>query len=308
MLLFALPSWEALVATLASLAPVEPGQATLGRCPNGELHATIETPAAGRDCLVLGSVAPPDEALLATLLLGHTLAKEGARRVIALLPYLGYARQDRAEPGRSLATAWAGALIQAAGFDEVVTVDVHSPRVHQLFALPVRSLSPAPIFAGVIASCVGPDTTVVAPDEGALERAEALRRAAGIKRPLVYFTKKRTVEGGVHSTLHGAVGRHAIVVDDILDTGGTLVAACQTLQAAGVETIMIVATHGLFTGTGWQRLPSLGVTRIYCADTVPLPPGAAPANPSVVSMAPLLADWLRTSASPERRQAVGERR
>lgn len=293
MILFALPLHEDLAGALARLIPLERGRCAIGRFTNGELHATIDTDPAGRRCILLGSIAPPDEHLLATLLLGHTLRNEGARAVTAVLPYLGYARHDKSERGKSLATAWLGAVLHASGIAEVVTVDVHSPRVHELYPVPVRSLSPAAIFASRIPAGAR-EVTIVAPDEGARERAEALRRAAGIERPVAYLTKRRTAEGVAHSTLHGEVGREAIIVDDILDTGGTLMSACEVLRSAGVREATIMVTHGLFTGTGWQRLWSLGVTRISCTDTMPLPASAASSRVEVLSVGSLLADHIRS--------------
>jgi len=297
MILFALPALEHLAKALESLPHVQRGHFSIERFANRELHAAIDTPPAGATCLVLGSVAPPDEQLLSALLLSHTLRKEGARRVIALLPYLGYARGDRSEPGKSLTTAWVGQLLQASGVAEVVTVDLHSPLAHQLFPIPVRSLSPAEIFADALTSLQLTDATIVAPDEGALERCEAVRTAAGIRRPLAHFTKKRTQEGVIHSTLHGTASSHVVLVDDILDTGGTLLSACEALQRLSVEEIIIMATHGLFTGSRWERLWSLGVTRIYCADSVPPPQTLSMSSRIVVpSVAPLLVDFLNNLA------------
>ncbi len=128
--------------------------------------------------------------------------------------------------------------------------------------------------------------------EGALDRCEAVRRAAAMEEPLAYFEKTRTTEGVRHSVLRGETGPQAVIVDDILDTGGTLVSSCEGLQRAGVAEIIVMVTHGLFTGSLWQRLWSLGVTRIYCTDTVPLPPGVASTGVAVLSVAPLLREYL----------------
>lgn len=131
-----------MAAALAEGGGVQLGQFRATRFENGELHLTLQTPVAKEDCLVLGSIAPPDENLLSALLLAHTLKKEGARRVTAILPYLAYARDDKNKPGESMATAWAGSLACASGIDEVMTVDVHSERAKGLFPISVLSLSP----------------------------------------------------------------------------------------------------------------------------------------------------------------------
>jgi len=294
MILFTLPRTARLAAALAPLADLREGHAVIGRFSNGELHATVETPVAGQDCVLLGSVAPPDEDLLATLLLAHTLVKEGARTLTALLPYLGYARHDKREPGKSLGTAWLGRLLHASGILEVVTVDVHSMHVHRLFPIKVRSLSPADLFAAEAARDGVDDLSVVAPDEGAIERGEAVRVAAGVRRPLAYFSKTRADRGIVHTALHGAVAPRVVLVDDILDTGGTLVSACERLVDAGVRDIRVMVTHGLFTGTGWQRLRTLRVSAIYCTDTTTPPPAAEPVT--ILSVVPVLTAHLRSRA------------
>ena len=292
-ILFALPLHERLAGALHKLAGIEQGRFSIARFSNQELHVEIETTPADRDCIVLGAVAPPDEHLLATLLLSHTLRKEGARTVTALLPYLGYARHDKAEPRKSRATAWLGAILKSSGVGDVVTVDVHSSLVHQLFPIPVRSLSPADLFARELAALGLEQPTVVAPDAGARGRCEAVRQAAGIRRPLASFTKERTAEGIKHSILHGGVARQAVLVDDILDTGGTLLSACESLRRAGVEEIVVMATHGLFTGTAWERLWSLGVSRIYCTDTTPVPERLISRGIVALSVAPLLAAHVK---------------
>jgi ribose-phosphate pyrophosphokinase len=245
------------------------GSCTFSRFPNGELHVRIGSPVASRVCAVLGSLAPPDEQIVSVLLLAHTLKREGARHVVALLPYLGYARQDRAEPGQSLGAAWAGDLLQAAGVDQVLTIDVHSREAVASFPMPLESLSPAGLFADVLLQRGQNDVSVVAPDEGALGRCEAVIRAAGIRTPLAHLRKQRDADGVTHGALVGRITPRVAIVDDILDTGGTLISACIELRRAGAQEISVFVTHGLFTGQRWRELPALGVQRIYTTDSIP---------------------------------------
>jgi orotate phosphoribosyltransferase len=182
-----------------------------------------------------GLARAADGQLLATLLLADTLRREGARRVVALLPYIGYARQDRAQPARSFGAAWAGALLAGVGVDEVVTVDIHSSAAQACFPVPVISPSPAPLFAAELRRGSLAGLTVVAPDEGAIERCQGVADAAGVAAPVACLRKHRATEGVVHTELVGQVGPRALIVDDILDTGGTLLSACTQLRHAGVE-------------------------------------------------------------------------
>lgn len=268
--IFALPQHHQLLArALSESSGCVLGSCALTRFANGELHARIGTPVTGQACAVLGSLAPPDEQMLDVLLLAHTLRREGASRVLALLPYLGYARQDKADAGESLGVEWAGALLRAAGIDRVLSIDVHSSRAAACFPMPLDSLSPARLFAEVLARDGVGELSVVAPDEGALERCAAVARAAGIATPPVHLRKQRAADGVRHSSLAGTITPRVVIVDDILDTGATLLSACAELRRAGAREIIVCATHGLFTGSRWRELSDLGVQRIYTTDSIP---------------------------------------
>ena len=294
MILFASETYAATAAALRSaIAQLQLGRFHVARFENGELHLAVETPSTNEHCVVLGSIAPPDQQLLSTLLLAHTLKKEGASKVTAVLPYLGYARHDKDKPGQSLTTAWVGSLVKASGCDQVITVDVHSEETKRLFPVPVVSLSSAGVFAEAIAHYGLARATVVAPDEGAIGRCEAVKTAAGMAPGKVpYFEKHRTEAGIIHAGPIGEVGGQAVIVDDILDTGGTLVSACEKLSTAGVDEINVMVTHGLFTGTRWMDLFRFGVKRIFCTDSVPLSVGVDGDGIVRLSIIPLLAKEL----------------
>lgn len=297
MILFTFEAFRAMAEVLAKSADLTLVRFRLARFENGELHTEIESPVRNENCFVLGSISPPDEQLLSALLLAHTLKKEGARRVTALLPYLAYARDDKDKPGESLATAWVGALAQASGVDEAITVDVHSERAKRLFPIPVLSLFPSEVFAEALKRYGLADATIVAPDEGAIGRCEAVQKAAAMAcGEIPYFKKQRTATGITHAGPIGEVGRQAVIVDDILDTGGTLLSACEKLVEAGVEEITIMVTHGLFTGERWKRLRGLRVKRIFCTDSVPLPTGVCGSDIVRLTVAPLLAKELWSAA------------
>jgi ribose-phosphate pyrophosphokinase len=171
-----------------------------------------------------------------------------------MFPYLAYARHDKDKPGESLGAAWVGAIAQASGIDEVIAVDVHSDRARDLFPIPVISLSPAEIFAKALRRFSLTDATIVAPDEGAIARCEAVKKALGMTGgEIPYFAKHRTATGITHVGRISDVGRRVVIIDDILDTGGTLVSACERLREVGVEEIYVMVTHGLFTGVGAPR-------------------------------------------------------
>ena len=297
MILFAFEAYQAMAVALEKDTDLTLGRFRLARFENGEMYVKVETVVRSENCFVLGSIAPPDEQLLSTLLLAHTLKKEGARRVTGLFPYLGYARHDKDKPGESLATAWTGAIAAASGLDGVITIDVHSERAKQLFRIPVLSLSPAAVFAEALMRYGLRGSTIVAPDQGAIGRCQAVQSAAGLAPGKIpYFKKQRAATGVMHVGPIGEVGRQTVIVDDILDTGGTLLSACKKLGEAGAEEITIMVTHGLFTGDRWKDLRGLGVKRIFCTDSVPPAAGVCGDDIVRLSITPLLAEELCSAA------------
>ena len=299
MIIFPFNNYEYLLRAREAPETMERGVFEIGRFENGELFASVTTPVRQAHCLVVGSVAPPDEQLLSVALLSHTLKKEGAQKVTAVLPYLGYSRQDKSKTGKSLAAAWLGSILQASGMDEVVTIDVHSERDRQLFPIPLISMLPDKLFADAIQEHQLTDAILVAPDHGAIWRCQAMNKAAG--RPgadVPYFEKQREEKGITHMGPIGKVGPRVVMIDDMLDTGGTLLSACEKLAQSGTREIYIMVTHGLFTGADWKRLWSLGVQRIFCTDTIP--PRAEIVDDSritILSIVPLLGELLGLSMS-----------
>ena len=293
-MLFSFPGYQQLASVLQGVDALESFPFSIARYDNQEMHAAVPSHIAGEQCFILGSIAPPDERLISFTLLAHTLRGHGTRQVTGILPYLAYARQDKVKDGESLAASWAGSLLKASGIDRILTVDIHSERDKQLFQVPLISLSPAGLFAQEIHSRGLTDATIVAPDNGAIRRCEAVKAAAGL--PLSdtpHFEKKRTDDGVLHSSLAGKTSSKVILVDDMLDTGGTLISACEKLINSGVDEIYIFVTHGLFTGEAWRKLWPLKVKHIICTDTIPPSAQTLADNCiSVLTVAPLLREAL----------------
>lgn len=294
MLLFSLKQFNYLARPLSRSAKFARGQFKARRFPNGELILTIKNKVAGRDCYLLGTFAPPDENLLDLLLLGHTLKKEGARKVTALVPYLGYGRQDKNEKNKSLGLAWMGNLLTASGVDKIITVDLHNPQSIPLLKIPVVSLKSNELFAAALNQDKIKFDSILAPDEGARGRCEQLKQALKTTAPLA-FCKKTRGPGGV--SVSGIVGQwrgpRVLIHDDILDTGGTLIAACQAARQAGAKEIVIAVTHGLFTGEKWRQLWRLGVKKIYTTNSLPSAMAQTNKKIKIISLAPLLTDYLK---------------
>lgn len=286
--LFAYPSYAYLEKELIQFPNLVLGKFELKRFSNDELYITLQNQVKGYECIVLGSLAPPEINIFSYILLCHTLKKENATNIMAVLPYLSYSRHDKNEPQKSYALPLMGKLLFSAGIDKVITFDIHSPIAKQLFPMPLISLSPAKLFAKEIMSQSMQNATIVAPDEGAIERCQAVSKELGIVGDIAYIEKKRTDKGVTHNELHGTVGKQVIIIDDILDTGKTLISCCQKLLNIGVKEICVMVTHGLFTGNEWQKLWELGVKRIYCTNTIPLSEHVRSQKITVLSIIPLL--------------------
>lgn len=269
MLLFNFEQFSEISQKLLELPFLDPGKFVIARYPNRELHCKISSIAHGQECFILGAVTPPEHNLVEVLLLAHTLKKQGAAKVLAILPYLAYSRHDKDKPGESLAAQLIGKLFQASGIDEVWTVDLHSGRDRELFPMPIFSLPTHELFAQAIKDHGLLGAGLVAPDNGALPRCQAVLETLGLDGEVAYFEKHRTDSGIVHSGPIGRVKHRAVMIDDMLDTGETLVSACEKLKAAKVKEIYIFVSHGLFTGSGWKKLWRLNVKAIFCTDSIP---------------------------------------
>ncbi len=244
------------------------GKAKIQRFSNGEMHINVPDNVAGEICVVVGSIAPPDEQLLATLMLVDVLVRDGAEHVYVYMPYLAYGRQDKLSPGEGGGIALMGALLKAVGAAQVITYDVHSDDDIDILGIPLSSLSPASLFAEAIAKLGWEDMTIVAPDEGAVGRSTEVSLALGTHTPVAYCINER-VGGAPRLQLIGDVGKRVVIVDDVLDTGRTLLSVCALLQNKGVRDIAVAVTHGLFRGDGWKELFAHGVRIIFVTDSCP---------------------------------------
>lgn len=305
LMLFAFPQYRPTALFLHKMTNLTPGDFLVKRFPNQEMYVTLNSKVRNQDCLILGSISPPDEQLLSVSLLAHTLKKEGAREIIALLPYLAYSRQDKVKKGESMATSLVGEILHASGIDQITTIDVHSTKVAEIFPIPLESLSPAKVFAEEIRKLSLLDATLVASDEGAISRCQDVAILAGKNMPIAYMKKERTKKGVEHLNLQGNVGQKIVLVDDILDTGRTLVSISEKLQTLGAKEVVVMVTHGLFTGNDWKRLWSLGVKNIYTTDSIPMVRNFASTRIKILSIKPLLREYIDSllkASQPKRRE------
>ena len=295
MTLLAGTSHRALALDLSNELGQPLGELTVERFPDGELDVDVRAPVRGQDVFVVQSLhAPVGEHLLELALVADACQRQGARTVTAVVPYLGYARQDRREAGSEPLGARVVAELLAAGrVDRVVCLDLHSRAVEGCFPHPVDHAAAVPALIEHVRGGLPARAVVVSPDLGAVKRAEALARPLGLPVAVVHKHRLSGAEVEAQGVVGEVRGLHPVVVDDIISTGGTLEAAVRAVLAAGaLGPVTVVASHGLFVGQAQQRLSGLPLARVVVSDSLPMP--AATGFPlERVRSAPALAAVVR---------------
>ena len=270
----------------------------LERFPDGEIDLELLEPVRGRDVFVVQPTSPPaDRHLLELALLVDAARRAGARRVTAVVPYFGYARQDRRARGREpLGARLVADILAVAGVERLVALDLHTEAIESAFGVPLEHLTAVPLLAQALRASADAGAVVVAPDLGAVKLAE--RYAALLHLPVAVVHKTRI--SGSEVSPRGLVGevqgRLPIVVDDMIATGATATTALAVALGAGARGgAVVAASHGLFVGGAVARLRLAGIAQVIVTDSVATEHLAAPGDELVetVSLAPLLAGAIR---------------
>jgi ribose-phosphate pyrophosphokinase len=289
---------EALGAAIAKHVGVDPLPRSIERTPDGEMLVSVDERARGAAiAIVQPTPAPVGEHLLELLLLVDACWRMGAGGMTAVIPYLGYARQDRRDrPGEALGSCVLASVLASAPLRRIVVVDPHNAAVEGAFSCPVEMLTAVPVLARAVQPHLAPDCVVVAPDLGASKLAH--RYAQLLDSPMAVVHKQRMGPREVvaERVIGDVRGRQPVLVDDMISTAGTIEAATRLLLAQGAKPpVIVVATHGLFAPPAAERLRALPIAKVLTTDSV-----ARPADvPSVhehVTIAPLLADSLRDAS------------
>lgn len=267
----------------------------LERFPDGELNIEIKQSVRGCDVYLIEPTCPPvDEHFFELFLLADACRRAGATHLTAVIPYFGYARQDRRAHGREpVSLRLLADLIAASAVQRVVVVDFHSRAVESAFAVPVEHLSAISILANAVRPSVHKDGVVVSPDLGAVKMAEHYARLLGLSVAIIHKTRISGAEVTVQRIIGDVRDREIVVVDDMITTGGTIEKAIKALLDAGCSSsgIKVVASHGLFVGNAADRLAQLPIEKIYVSDSVPRSE-RSPLPLQVSSLAPLLAETI----------------
>jgi len=273
------------------------GSVSVKTFSDGEIHLQVQENVRGADCFVVQPTCTPvDHNLMELLLMMDALKRASAARITAVLPYYGYARQDRKDrPRMPISARLVANLIQTSGADRVLALDLHAAQIQGFFDVPVDHLFAAPVMIEYFDAIGRRDLTVVSPDAGGVERARAF--AKRLNAPLAIIDKRRTDvnEAEVMHIIGDVEGRHCLIVDDLIDTAGTLVKAAEALLRQGAASVTACATHAVLSGDAVERIEASKILEVVVTNSIPLSEAASRCSRiKTLSVAPLLARAIQS--------------
>jgi ribose-phosphate pyrophosphokinase len=286
----------ALAEQIASYLEVPLGRAKLATFSDGEVFVEVKENVRGVDCYVVQpTCAPVNDHLMQLLVFIDALKRASAASITAVMPYYGYARQDRKVAPRTPITAkLVGDLLQSAGTSRVVSMDLHAGQIQGFFDIPVDHLYAMPVFLEYLRPRLKPGSVCVSPDAGGVERARAYAKRLGSELAII---DKRRPTANVSEVMNivGAVeGRDCVIIDDMIDTAGTLTTAAKALVDRGAKRVFAAATHGVLSGAAIERIRDSVLEEVVLTDTIPLPERAKEVGKfKVLSVARLLGEAIK---------------
>lgn len=292
--MFTLNSNRKLALEMAELMGCDLGKCTVSRFSDGEIYINIEENVRGSEIFIIQSTSDPvNEHLLELLIMIDALKRASATKINVVIPYFGYARQDRKARSREPITAKLVAnLLEASGATRVLTMDLHTAQIQGFFDIPVEHLSGVPILTHYFENKGLEDIVVVAPHNGSIGRA---RKMADLLHAPLALVDKRKLEDNVSETFSiiGSVkGKNTILIDDLIDTGTTITLAARALAENGAKTIYASSTHSVFTGDSIDKIESSPIIELVVTNTIQLPNEKAFQKLKTLSVAPLLVDAI----------------
>jgi ribose-phosphate pyrophosphokinase len=286
-----------LAQEIASSLGVELGRAAVGRFSDGEVTVEIQQNVRARDVFVVQSTcAPTNEHLMELLIMVDALKRASARRITAVIPYFGYARQDRRPRSTRvpISAKVVANLLETVGVERVLTMDLHADQIQGFFDIPVDNIYASPVLLADLKSKNYTDLVVVSPDVGGVVRARALAKQLGCDLAII---DKRRPTAGVAEVMHviGEIeGRNCVIMDDMIDTAGTLVKAAEVLKERGAKRVYAYCTHAVFSGPAIERIAKSALDEVVITNTIPLN-DAAKASKKIrqLSVAFLFAETIR---------------
>jgi ribose-phosphate pyrophosphokinase len=287
-----------LAKDICSSLHLDLGSISLGKFPDGENFCKVEDDVRGRDVYLIQSTCPPvNDNLMELLIMIDSCKRASAARITAVIPYYGYARQDRKDEGRTPITAKLVAnVITRAGADRVLTMDLHAPQIQGFFDVPVDHLYAAPVLTNYFLSkSFDPaEIVVVSPDEGSIKRAIGHSKRLGGKLAIVDKVRDNAFKTQQKNIIGGPVeGKICLMFDDMISTAGSICGAARLVHEAGAKEIHLAATHGVLCDPAIENLRKAPIDSLVITNTIPLPLEKRLDSIQVLSVAPLLAEAIR---------------
>jgi ribose-phosphate pyrophosphokinase len=277
---------------------LEPAAITLGKFPDGENNCKLDEDVRGRDVFLVQPTCPPvNDNLIELLIMIDCCKRASAERITAVIPYYGYARQDRKDEGRVPITAKLAAnLIVRAGADRVLTMDLHAAQIQGFFDVPVDHLYAAPVLNEhfIERGLIDDQIVVVSPDEGSIKRALGHNKRLGGTLAIVDKRRTSALDTRQNTIIGGPVeGKVALMFDDMISTAGSIVGAARLVHEAGAKEIHIAATHGILCGPAIEKLRDAPIDSLVVTDSIPIPPEKQLPNLVQQTVASLLAEAIK---------------
>jgi ribose-phosphate pyrophosphokinase len=276
---------------------VTPGRAEVTRFSDGESYVEIGENVRGVNCFVVQSTCTPvNHNLMELLIMIDALRRSSAGSIIAVMPYFGYGRQDRkVKPRTPISAKLVADLITAAGADRVLAMDLHAGQIQGFFNIPFDHMFATPVFMEPLRTRFGSDVVVVSPDAGGVERARAYsKRLGNASLAIIDKRRERANVSEVMNLIGDVKGRDAIIIDDMIDTAGTLTQAAKAVVAHGARSVIACATHGVLSGPAIQRIEESPLTEVLITDTIPLSEAGRHCKKiKVISVARLLGEAVK---------------
>jgi ribose-phosphate pyrophosphokinase len=274
------------------------GKITLSNFPDGEISVRIEEDVRGRDIFLVQPTCPPvNDNLMELLIMLDAFKRASAARITAVIPYYGYARQDRKDVGRVPITAKLAAdLLSVGGADRVLALDLHAAQIQGFFDIPVDHLHGGPVIDDYIRSLGIPprDLVVLSPDEGSIKKALLHQKKLGGAIAIVDKRRSSATETKQANLIGASLeGKVAVIFDDMISTAGSVVGAAHVARCNGAREVYACATHAVLCGPAIERLRDAPIRQVVVTDSIPVPPNKQLPNLVVLSVAPLLADAIR---------------
>ncbi|GCL64143.1 ribose-phosphate pyrophosphokinase [Pseudaquabacterium pictum] len=293
----------ALAQEMAKSLGVELGKATVGRFSDGEVTVELHQNVRARDVFVVQSTcAPTNENLMELLIMVDALKRASARRITAVIPYFGYARQDRRPRSMRvpISAKVVANLLETVGVERVLTMDLHADQIQGFFDIPVDNIYASPVLLSDLKSKAYPDLVVVSPDVGGVVRARALAKQLGSDLAIIDKRRPRANVSEVMHVIGEIEGRNCVIMDDMIDTAGTLVKAAEVLKERGAKRVFAYCTHPILSGPAVDRIAGSQLDEVVITNTIPLS-DAAKACKKIrqLSVAFLFAETIRRISDGE---------